>query len=118
MQISGLLCLGIELTESGSGTKQSLEPPSASRESDSAFSDTPSPQPDDKRSTNPFADSAGVSTNPFAPVPPCRLTRRSSSEMEDLTSDFLVKTTLTKAKSMVCVSYVHWAVCKGVSSVY
>ena len=126
--MSDLLYVGIELTESGSGMKQSLEPPSASQESDSAFSDTPSPQPEEKKSTNPFADDEVVSTNPFAPVPSRRLTRRPSLEMEDLSSDFLVKTTLTKARSMVgipgacvnvcvcvpvvCVCSVHmWCVC-------
>lgn len=93
-------CVGIELTESGSGMKQSLEPPSASHESDSAFSDTPSPQPEEKKSTNPFSEELD-SANPFGRAPSRRLSRRSSCEMEDLSSDFLVKTTLTKAKSMV-----------------
>ena len=93
-------CVGIELTESGSGMKQSLEPPSASHESDSAFSDTPSPQPEEKKSTNPFSEELD-SANPFGRAPARRLSRRSSCEMEDLSSDFLVKTTLTKAKSMV-----------------
>ena len=89
--------------------KQTLKPHSASRGSDSAFSDSPSPQPEvEDKSTNPFADDEVVVRKPDSPPPPRRLRRRSSSELEDLSSDFLVKTTLTKTRSMVsAVRFVH-----------
>ena len=53
------------------------------------------------KTPNPFADDEVVPTKPVASAPPRRLMRRSSSELEDLSSDFLVKTTLTKTRSMV-----------------